>query len=152
MTLAEGRFNPAAERRFNNARADRDYEAAFREAGVGAIDDDPEDVAARVAASAVRAPSWPRSTTGRSAPPTGAAGRGSWGWRGEPTRTPGATASAIRRRGTIRQPWPLGPDRRPWPSSPRLLVALGERLHDLGGDGTAFLSRVRQAHPDDFWA
>ena len=32
------------------------------------------------------------------------------------------------------------------------LVALGERLHDLGGDGTAFLARVHQEHPDDFWA
>ena len=40
-TLAEGRFNPAAERRFNNARADRDYEAAFRDAGLGAIGDEP---------------------------------------------------------------------------------------------------------------
>ena len=55
-TLAEGRFNPAAERRFNNARADRDYEAAFRDAGFGAIGDDPEAVAARVAASAARQP------------------------------------------------------------------------------------------------
>ena len=33
-----------------------------------------------------------------------------------------------------------------------LLVALGERLHDLGGDGVACLARVHQAHPDDFWA
>ena len=32
------------------------------------------------------------------------------------------------------------------------LVALGERLHDLGGDGIAFLARVNQTHPDDFWA
>ena len=32
------------------------------------------------------------------------------------------------------------------------LVALGERLQDLGGDGTAFLARVHQVHPDDFWA
>ena len=55
-TLVEGRFNPAADRRFNNARADRDYESAFREAGVGAIGDDPADVARRIAASAVRQP------------------------------------------------------------------------------------------------
>ncbi len=33
-----------------------------------------------------------------------------------------------------------------------LLVALGERLHDLGGDGTGFLTRVHQEHADDFWA
>jgi serine/threonine-protein kinase len=29
---------------------------------------------------------------------------------------------------------------------------LGERLQDIGGDGTEFLTRVRQAHPNDFWA
>ena len=57
MTLAEGRFNnPGAERRFNDARADRAYEAAFREANLGTPDDDPAGVGARVAASAVRAP------------------------------------------------------------------------------------------------
>ena len=32
------------------------------------------------------------------------------------------------------------------------LVALGERLWALGGDGADFLARVQQAHPDDFWA
>jgi tetratricopeptide (TPR) repeat protein len=32
------------------------------------------------------------------------------------------------------------------------LVALGERLRDIGGDGTALLSRVHQVHPGDFWA
>ena len=40
LTLAEGRFNPAAQRRSDQARADRAYEAAFREAGVGAPGDD----------------------------------------------------------------------------------------------------------------
>ena len=33
-----------------------------------------------------------------------------------------------------------------------VLVALGERLQDLGGDGIAFLTRVQRAHPDDFAA
>ena len=55
MTLAEGHFNPGAERRFNDARAARAYEAAFREARVGAPDDDPAGMAARVAASTERA-------------------------------------------------------------------------------------------------
>ena len=32
------------------------------------------------------------------------------------------------------------------------LVALGERLRDLGGDGTAFLVRVQQVQPEDFWS
>ena len=58
-------------------------------------------------------------TTGRSAPPTSAAGRGSWAWRGEPTRTPGATAPAIPRRGRTAPPWPNWPGPRRWRSSPR---------------------------------
>ena len=55
-TLVGGRLNPAADRRFNYARADRDYESAFREAGVGAIGDDTAGVARRIAASTVREP------------------------------------------------------------------------------------------------
>ncbi len=51
-----GRFNPAADRRFNYARADRDYESAFREAGLGAIGDDTAGVARRITASSVRQP------------------------------------------------------------------------------------------------
>ena len=54
--LVGGRLNPAADRRFNYARADRDYESAFREAGVGAIGDDTAGVARRIAASTVREP------------------------------------------------------------------------------------------------
>ena len=55
-SLVGGRLNPAADRRFNYARADRDYESAFREAGVGLIGDDTEGVARRIAASTVREP------------------------------------------------------------------------------------------------
>jgi serine/threonine-protein kinase len=56
VTLVEGRFNPAAQRRFNKARADRDYEVAFHDAGLGTPYDDPAPVAARVASSAARKP------------------------------------------------------------------------------------------------
>ena len=62
---------------------------------------------------------WPRWVTGRSAPPTSVAGRGSWAWRGEPTRTPGATAPAIPRRGPTAPPWPNWPGPRRWRCSPR---------------------------------
>ena len=55
-TLVGGRLNPAADRRFNYARADRDYESAFREAGVGAIGDDTAVVARRITASTMREP------------------------------------------------------------------------------------------------
>ena len=42
------------EGRFNNAQADRDYEAAFREARLGEALDEPASVAVRVRASPVR--------------------------------------------------------------------------------------------------
>ena len=102
-----GRFNPAADRRFNNARADREYESAFHEAGVGATGDDPADVARRVAASSVRQPLLVCALrSGRSAPALRFAARGFSRWRGESTRSPGATAPAIPRRGLTARPWP----------------------------------------------
>ena len=46
----------------------------------------------------------------------------------------------------------IGPDRAGGGAAVPFLVALGERLQASGGDGTAFLPRVKQEHPDDFWA
>ena len=153
VTLAEGRFNAAAERRFNNARADRNYESAFREAGFGAIGDNPAGVAARIAASAARCRCWPLWATGRFVPPTSAAGRGSWASRRKRTRTPGAAAARDPAAWADRTALAELAQTAPVASQPApFLVALGERLRDLGGDGTAFLARVCQAHPDDFWA
>ena len=153
-TLVEGRFNPAAERRFNNARADRDYESAFREAGLGAIGDDPAGCG-----GAGRGLGRARALGGRAGRLGGlrrrraSPGVGPGRWRGRPTRTPGATAPAIPRRGRTAPPWPQLARTAPVAGQPApFLVALGERLQDLGGDGTAFLARVHQEHPDDFWA
>ena len=56
LAFAEGRENHAADVRFNNAQADRDYEEAFRTAGICEPSNDPEVVAARLGASALRAP------------------------------------------------------------------------------------------------
>ncbi len=152
-TLAEGRFNPAAERRFSNARADRDYEAAFRDAGLGAIGDDPEAVAARVAASAARRPlvaalddwavcaadgrrrAWILAVARRADPDA---------WR-DRVRDPAAWDDRTALAGLAGTASVAG---QPAP----VLTALGERLHDLGGDGTAFLAQVYREHPDDFWA
>ena len=152
-TLAEGRSNPAAERRFNNARADRDYETAFHDAAFGEIDDDPKAVAARVAASAAREPAvaalgdwavsaaddrrraWALTVARRADPdPWRDRVRDPLAWR---NRT--ALAALARTAPVAEQPAPF-------------LVALGERLHDLGEDGTAFLARVQQAQPEDFGA
>ena len=153
-TLAEGRFNAAAERRFNNARADRDYDSAFREAGVrgdrgrhGGCGGDGSRP--RPCASS----SWPRWRLGglrrrRESPGVGPRG----GTESRPGR-PGAAAPVIPWRGPTGPPWPRSARTAPVAVQPApFLVALGERLHDLGGDGTAFLARVHQEHPDDFWA
>ena len=151
-SLVGGRLNPAADRRFNYARADRDYESAFRDAGVGAIGDDTEVVARRIAASTVREPlvaalaDWSACTTLES--------RRAWvlevaqsrpgPWR-DRARDPVAWADRTALATTARTA-PLSAQPVPF------LVALGERLWALGGDGTDFLAQVRQAHPDDFWA
>jgi eukaryotic-like serine/threonine-protein kinase len=152
MTLAEGHFNPGAERRFNNARAARAYEAAFREARVGAPDDDPAGLAARVAASTEHAPilaalddwavcaaddrrrDWVLAVARRADPDA---------WR-DRARDPAAwrDQAALTR---LAESAPLAAQ----PAS--LLGAVGERLHAHGGDGTAFLARVYREHPDDFW-
>ena len=152
-TLAEGRFNPAAERRFSNGLADRGYEAAFRHAGLGAVGDEPKAMAARLAASAACQPlvavlddwavcaadgrrrAWILEVARRADPDA---------WR-DRVRDPAAwddraaLAELARTASVAGQPAPV-------------ITALGERLHDLGGDGTAFLARVHQEHPNDFWA
>src|SRR5262249_61196499 len=46
----KGRFDV----RHNAERADREYEAAFREAGIGRVGDDPASVAARIGSSTTR--------------------------------------------------------------------------------------------------
>ena len=136
-TLVEGRFNAVAERRFNNSRADRNYESAFREAWFGAIGDNPAGVAATDRGLG-RAP----AVAGRSgrlgdlcrrrAPPGVGPGRRAESGPGrlaQPRRDPAAWAdrtALAQLAGTApvaNQPAPF-------------LVAIGERLHDLGGDGT----------------
>jgi serine/threonine-protein kinase len=152
-TLAEGRFNLAAERRFNAARADRDYEAAFRDAGLGAVGDDPQAVAARVAASAAReslvaalddwavcaadAPrrAWLLGVARRADPDA---------WR-DRVRDPAAWGDRTALAALARTAPIAG-------QPAHVLVALGERLQDVGADGAGFLERVQRAHPDDFWA
>ncbi len=142
-TLAEGRSNPAAERRFNNARADRNYAAAFQEAAFGTIADDPKAVAARVAAWAVREPA--------------VAALGDWSVCAGDDRQRAWALAVARRVDT--DPWrdrvrdPVAWENRtalaalaltaPIAGQPAsFLVTLGERLHDLGEDGTGFLARV----------
>jgi serine/threonine-protein kinase len=139
----------------NHAQADRDYEDAFREAGLGKVYDDPKGLAARVRASAVRGAlvaaldDWSVYVTDP--------GRRSWllevargadpdpqGWR-DRARDPavwedGAALAELARTAPLAD------------LSVSLLVALGERMKATGGDAIAFLRRVQREHPADFWA
>jgi serine/threonine-protein kinase len=141
---------------FNNAPADadRDYETAFRKAGLGNVHDDPEEVAARVRGSAVRGAlvaaldDWAVSVTDMA--------RRRWllavarradpdpdGWR-DRARDPRAWED----RAALAQLAETAPVAGP---SVQLLLAVGERWHANGGYHTVYLRRVQREHPADFW-
>ena len=151
-TLVEGQHHHAALLRFNKARADRDYAEAFRDQGLGEPPNDPDGAAARV-----RASKWAAHLVAAlddwavcAADPA----RQDWLLevaRGR-TPTPGATGCATRRPGEMGRPWPSWRGRRPAEQPVPLLLALGERLSATGEDGVGFLRRVREQHPEDFWA
>jgi serine/threonine-protein kinase len=151
--VIRGRFDIAA----NRARAGQKYEVAFRDAGFGEVGDDPAVVAATVEASNLRGAllaalddraicatdeadeprRWLLEVARRADPdPTGSCNR---------LRDPEAwknPAVLTELTGTA-----------PVKGQPvQLLVALGERLRDTGGDATSFLLRVQREHPHDFWA
>jgi serine/threonine-protein kinase len=152
VTRVEERFSNAY---FSNTEADRDYEAAFREAGLGKVHDDAEAVAERVKASAVRGrlvaalDDWAVSVTNKD--------RRAWlfevarradfdprGWR-DRVRHPlawddRAALAELARTAPVAEP------------SVHLLAALGQRLQATGGDAVKFLRRVQREHPADFWA
>jgi serine/threonine-protein kinase len=139
---------------FYQAQADREYQATFREAGLGTVRDDPAKVAAAVQASAVR----------------GAlvAALDDWAVCGTDTERRDWLLDVARRA----DPDPLGWRHRildpaawtdptaltelartvPGSQPVSLLLALGERLRATGGDAAPFLKRVQKEHPADFWA
>jgi serine/threonine-protein kinase len=142
---------------FNSAPpdVDREYEAAFREAGLGEVQDDPARVAARVRGSAVHEAlvaaldDWAVSVTDKA--------RRKWllevaqladpdpdGWR-DRARDPQAWENEA----ALAQLAETAPVAGP---SVQLLLALGERWHANGGYATVFLRRVQREHPADFWA
>ncbi len=149
-----GRFDV----RHNRERADREYAAAFQEAGFGQVGDDPAAVAARVASSTVRdelvaaLDDWAVC-----AGTAGDEGRQRWLLlvlgRADPNPT------QVRRRLRDPAPWK---DRAAMtalaeaalaekPSAP-LLMAFAERLRQAGADAVPFLQRVQREYPGDFWA
>jgi serine/threonine-protein kinase len=144
--------------RFDVRRADREYAAAFREAGFGQVGDDPAVVAARVESSTVRdelvaaLDDW-AVCAGRA----GDAGRQHWLLlvlrRADPNPT------QVRRRLRDPAPWKdraamtaLAEAALAEKPSAQLLVAFGERLREAGADAVPFLQRVQREYPGDFWA
>jgi serine/threonine-protein kinase len=155
-------------------RADRDYEAAFREAGFGRVGDDPAAVAARIESSTIRdelvaaLDDWAVSAR-RAGPASAMDGLGAMGvanvedrrqrWLLDVLRRADPNPTAIRQR--LRDPavWydhaalrELAETALADKLSAQLLVAVGERLMYAGADPVPFLQRVQREHPADFWA
>jgi Tfp pilus assembly protein PilF/tRNA A-37 threonylcarbamoyl transferase component Bud32 len=144
-TLVKGRFDLAG--------ADRDYAAAFRHAGLGAVGENTAQVAARVRGSAVRAElvaalddwayclgrrgtrqTWVLAVARKADPDP---------WR-DRCRNPRVWNSKLRLERLARAV-------RAWGVPPRFLVVLGMRLQGLGGDAEALLRAAHGALPGDFW-
>jgi tetratricopeptide (TPR) repeat protein len=134
------------------AASGRKYEDAFRSAGLGTLDEGPELVAQRLAASPVRQAlisalddwaacaekkerDWVLAVCRALDPdPWRDRVRDADGWA-DTDAFPAITADAD------------------VPSQPvTLMVAFGTRWRRLGGDPTAFLGKVQRQHPTDFWA
>jgi serine/threonine-protein kinase len=136
-------------------RSDEEYDATFREAGLGSPQDAPDTVATRIQASNVRnalvaaLDDWAACTldsrrqgwvleVARQADqdPTG------WGTRARDPdirKDDAALANLIATATVTGQSVPL-------------LLSLAERHKASGADPIPFLTRVQQAHPGDFWA
>jgi serine/threonine-protein kinase len=152
-TAVEGWYDLAAERRSRRARADREYEKAFRDSGWESIGHDAGPVASRMDASPARGAllaaldDWAVCAVDMSR----------WTWLLEAARRadPDAWRDRVREPAAWDDPARLAELARTAPVAEQpasVLVALGERWQAAGGEATDFLSRVQRAHPDDFWA
>src|SRR5262249_36650083 len=141
---------------FNSGKPDEQYEEAFSRAGIGKVHDDPEVIADRVRKSDIRRAlvaaldhwssctaegpdrrNWILDVARRADPdPTG--------WR-DRARDPNlstdqaALAEVVRTAPVAEQSVPL-------------LLALSNHLNSGSKERLAFLKRIQQAHPGDFWA
>jgi serine/threonine-protein kinase len=168
--VAHGRFDV----RSNAQRANRDYEAAFREAGFGGVGDSPAAVATRIESSTIRddlvaaLDDW--AVCARRAGPAGVpdgldgmrvadANEVRQRWLLEVLRRADPNPTTIRQR--LRDPavwkdhaalYELAETALAEKPSAQLLVAVGERLLYAGVDPVPFLQRVQGEYPADFWA
>jgi tetratricopeptide (TPR) repeat protein len=152
FTFVEGRDNHLADIRFNNAQADREYQTAFRDAGLGQPADDADGAAGRVKASPVRTPlvaaldDWAVCSSDNV--------RRHWVLRVARGTDPDAWRDRVRDPAAWGDVVALAELARVAPVSeqpPPLLLALGERLHLAGGDGIWLLRRIADQYPEDFW-
>jgi serine/threonine-protein kinase len=136
-------------------KADEKYAEVFQRAGLGAIEDDPQGVGTRVKRSAVRTvivaalDDWAVC----------AADERQRTWILDVAREADPDPDRWRDRildpASWADPTKLSELARIMPTHGRplsLQLALGERWRAAGGDPTAFLRRVQNQHPDDFWA
>lgn len=133
-------------RSFGGEQADREYEAEFRAAGLGTPDEDVENVASRIRASAVRLAlvaildDWAARAVNRARwarAVAAAADSDDWGRR---LRTEWQDVESLRR---LARAAPLSS------LSPHLLGILGWNLG--GGESVTWLRAAQQRHPADFW-
>jgi serine/threonine-protein kinase len=147
--VVDGRFDLD----FNQARSDRDYEAALGEGAVIGLHDAPVVAAVRVRASPIRRAlvaaldDWALCTKVESRRASileiaRLADPDPTGWR-DRVRNPILSRDALTE---------LAESAAVREQSVQLLVALGQRMQAEGADPIAFLRRVQQQYPGDFWA
>ena len=135
---------------------ERQYEKAFREAGLGDVHDDPTVVARRIRASNIRQELvgaldvWALSA--------GLRDQGRVAWLLDVARSADPGPSGLRdslrdpaTRSNREQLAKLAESVKVTETPVTLLVALGELLQRLGGDPVPFLERVQQQYPADYW-
>ena len=154
-----GRHPPGSARNVGRRACHRGstrYEAAFREAGLGQVGDDPEAVAGRVRASDIRG-ALVAALDHWSAVDREPARRRRWVLEVAAAGRPGPDGLARPRPRPGRPGGPGGPREviRTAPvadQSVPLLLALEQALDADSPERVPFLKRVQQAHPGDFWA
>jgi eukaryotic-like serine/threonine-protein kinase len=153
-TYVEGRRNHPAELRYNNMRADRDYEKAFDEAGVCKPPNEPKIAVDQLRAAPMRAPlaaaldDWAVCCPDKH--------RQEWLLSVARLLDPDPWRDRVRDMAAWEDPAALAALARAAPVEQRvqlpMLLTLAARLQVVDGNATALLQRVQARYPHDFWA